>query len=185
MSDEYITWQKYMSDIEKLAVKVSDDGFDFNQIVCIAKGGLRVGDIIQRIYDVPLAIMSVESYHGDGVKNQQGGIVFGNSLAKTTPNLGNKVLLLDDLCDSGVTMEKCVKWLEHYHGFFIDEIKTGCLWVKGVSKFTPDYYVEYYEDSPWIHQPMEEYEDMNIQEVKKKIQAQDPVNNQSAFQGSA
>ena len=69
--------------------------------------------------------------------------------------------------------------------FFIDDIKTGCLWVKGVSKFTPDYYVEYYEDSPWIHQPMEEYEDMNIQEVKKKIQAQDPAHNQSAFKGSA
>ena len=79
MADTYITWQKYMRDIEELAVKVDDDGFKFNQIVCIAKGGLRVGDIIQRIFDVPLAIMSVESYHGDGVKNQQGGIVFGNS----------------------------------------------------------------------------------------------------------
>ena len=78
-------------------------------------------------------------------------------------------------------MEKCVKWLQHYQGFFIDEIKTGCLWVKGVSKFTPDYYVEYYEDSPWIHQPMEEYEDMNIHELKKKFQAQDPAHDQSAL----
>ena len=169
MADTYITWQKYMRDIEELAVKVDDDGFKFNQIVCIAKGGLRVGDIIQRIFDVPLAIMSVESYHGDGVKNQQGGIVFGNSLAKTTPNLGNKVLLVDDLCDSGVTMAKCVQWLHHYQGFFIDDIKTGCLWVKGVSTFTPDYYVDYYEDSPWIHQPMEEYEDMNIHEIKSRL----------------
>ena len=169
MADTYITWQKYMRDIEELAVKVDDDGFKFNQIVCIAKGGLRVGDIIQRIFDVPLAIMSVESYHGDGVKNQQGGIVFGNSLAKTTPNLGNKVLLVDDLCDSGVTMDKCVQWLQHYQGFFIDDIKTGCLWVKGVSTFTPDYYVDYYEDSPWIHQPMEEYEDINIHEIKSRL----------------
>ena len=169
MADTYITWQKYMRDIEELAVKVDDDGFKFNQIVCIAKGGLRVGDIIQRIFDVPLAIMSVESYHGDGVKNQQGGIVFGNSLAKTTPNLGNKVLLVDDLCDSGVTMDKWVQRLQHYQGFFIDDIKTGCLWVKGVSTFTPDYYVDYYEDSPWIHQPMEEYEDMNIHEIKSRL----------------
>ena len=193
MTDLYVTWDDYMDHTERLAIKVHDHGYEFNQIVCIAKGGLRVGDIIQRIYDVPLAIMSVESYHGDGVKNQQGSIVFGNSLAKTTPNLGNKVLLVDDLCDSGVTMEKCVKWLEHYHGFFIDEIKTGCLWVKGVSKFTPDYYVEYYEDSPWIHQPMEEYENMGITDLKTKVvleseairQQQDPRHNQSAFKGSA
>ena len=170
MEEVHISWDKYMSDIEKLAVRV-DDYYDFNQIVCIAKGGLRVGDILQRIFNVPLAIMSVESYHGDGVKNQQGGIVFGNSLAKTTPNLGNKVLLVDDLCDSGVTMEKCVKWLEHNQGFFIDEIKTGCLWVKAVSKYMPNFYIDYYEDSPWIHQPMEEYEGMSIGELKdRKLQ---------------
>ena len=91
MTDLYVTWDDYMAHTERLAIKVHDHGYKFNQIVCIAKGGLRVGDIIQRIFDVPLAIMSVESYHGDGVKNQQSGIVFGNSLAKTTPNLGNKV----------------------------------------------------------------------------------------------
>ena len=89
-------------------------------------------------------------------------------------------------------MEKCVKWLQHYHGFFIDEIKTGCLWVKGVSKFTPDFYIEYYEDSPWIHQPMEEYESMTITDLKykrldavAKRQQQDPRHNQSAFKGMA
>ena len=96
MTDEYITWQKYMSDIEKLAVKVSNDGFDFDQIVCIAKGGLRVGDVFSRLFNVPLAILSVESYHGDSddIKNQQGQFTFSRDLAKTTPNLGSHVCLL-------------------------------------------------------------------------------------------
>jgi len=167
-TDLYIDWAEYNTKIEDLAFKIHKDGYEFNQIVCIAKGGLRVGDVLARIFDVPLAVMSVESYHGEGVKDEQGQIVFGNSLAKTTPNLGNKVLLVDDLADSGTTLEKCVKWLQHYEGFFIDELRTATIWVKGVSSYTPTYYVDYLEDSPWIHQPFEKYEEMNINEYHAK-----------------
>ena len=112
--------------------------------------------------------MSVESYHGDDVKDKQGQIVFGNSLAKTSPNLGNRVLLVDDLADSGVTLEKCVRWLEHYEGFFIDELRTATVWTKGLSTFTPDYYIEYLPNNPWIHQPFEKYETMSVEELREQ-----------------
>ncbi len=163
--DLYISWDQYNKKIEQLARQIDDDEFDCNQIVCIAKGGLRVGDILARIFDVPLAVMSVESYHGIGVKDEQGQIVFGNSLAKTTPNLGSKVLLVDDLADSGRTLRKCVKWLEHYEGFFIEDLRTATIWTKGLSTFTPDYYVEFLPNDPWIHQPFEKYETMMIEEI--------------------
>ena len=110
-NDLHISWERYEHDIERLAKKVYNDGFDFNQIVCIAKGGLRVGDIFARLFDVPLAIMAAESYHGDSVKDQQGQLIFSNSLAKTTPNLGNKVILVDDLADSGKTIENSLEYL--------------------------------------------------------------------------
>jgi len=163
--DLYISWDQYNKKIEQLARQIDDDEFDCNQIVCIAKGGLRVGDILARIFDVPLAVMSVESYHGIGVKDEQGQIVFGNSLAKTTPNLGSKVLLVDDLADSGRTLRKCVKWLEHYEGFFIEDLRTATIWTKGLSTFTPEYYVEFLPNNPWIHQPFEKYETMLIEEI--------------------
>lgn len=168
MTDLHVSWDDYNKKIEELAMVIHNDGYKFNQIICIAKGGLRVGDILARIFNVPFAVMSVESYHGDGVKDEQGQIVFGNSLAKTTPNIGSKVLLVDDLADSGLTLEKCVKWLDHYHGFFIDDLRTATLWVKGVSSYTPTYYVDYLKDSPWIHQPFEKYEVMNINEYQEK-----------------
>ena len=163
--DLYISWDEYNKKIEQLARQIDDDEFDCNQIVCIAKGGLRVGDILARIFDVPLAVMSVESYHGDGIKDNQGQIVFGNSLAKTTPNLGSKVLLVDDLADTGRTLRKCVKWLDHYEGFFIEDLRTATIWTKGLSTFTPDYYVEFLPNDPWIHQPFEKYETMLIEEI--------------------
>ena len=167
--DFFVNWDVYNKTIEELAVQIYEDGYEFNQIVCIAKGGLRVGDILARIFDVPFAVMSVESYHGDGVKDEQGQIVFGNSLAKTTPNLGNKVLLVDDLADSGRTLEKCVKWLEHFEGFFIDDLRTATLWTKGLSTFTPDYFVEFLPNDPWIHQPFERYETMLVEELQGEL----------------
>ena len=50
MTDLYVTWDDYMAHTERLAIKVHDHGYKFNQIVCIAKGGLRVGDLFKVDY---------------------------------------------------------------------------------------------------------------------------------------
>ena len=106
MSDLHISWDEYRSKTEDLAKQIHKDGWQFNQVVCIAKGGMRVGDVMARIFDVPLAILSVESYKGEGVKNKRGAITFSRDLAKTSPNIGSKVLIVDDLADSGITLKK-------------------------------------------------------------------------------
>ena len=167
MSDLHISWDDYHKKTEELAVKVHNDGWEFNQVVCIAKGGMRVGDLIARIYYVPLAILSVESYKGDGVKNKRGAITFSRDLAKTSPNIGSKVLLVDDLADSGITLKKSIEWLEHFYGFYLDEpIRTAVLFYKAVSNFEPNYYVDYLKDSPWIHMPYEKYEELKVEDLK-------------------
>ena len=49
MSDKlHISWERYENEIEELAIKVWKDGYKFNQVICIAKGGLRVGDVFAR-----------------------------------------------------------------------------------------------------------------------------------------
>ena len=65
MKDIYISWDDYHKKIENLAKQIYKDNCQFNQIICIAKGGLRVGDVFSRLFNIPLAILSVESYHGD------------------------------------------------------------------------------------------------------------------------
>ena len=167
MSDLHISWDQYHEKTEQLAKQVYKDGWKFNQVVCIAKGGMRVGDIFARIFDVPLAILSVESYRGDNVKNKRGTITFSRDLAKTSPNIGSKVLLVDDLADSGITLKKSIDWMEHFYGFYLDEpIRTAVLFYKAVSNFKPNYYVDYLKDSPWIHMPYEKYEDLKIEDLK-------------------
>ena len=63
--DLNVSWEEYTTKIERLAIKVHEASFEYNQIVCIAKGGLRMGDILSRLFNIPLAILSVESYHGE------------------------------------------------------------------------------------------------------------------------
>ena len=164
-----ISWEEYHKKTEQLAVMVHDDGWQFNQVVCIAKGGMRVGDVFARIFNVPLAILSVESYKGEGLKNKRGAITFSRDLAKTSPNIGSKVLLVDDLADSGVTLRKSIDWLEHFYGFYLDEpVRTAVLFYKAVSTFKPNYYVDLLKNSPWIVMPFEKYEEITVEDLKKQ-----------------
>lgn len=160
MADLYVSWSDYHRNIEQLALMVHRSGWDFNQIVCLAKGGLRIGDILCRISGQPLAILSTASYGGEG-NRQRGSITFSKDLSMTTANLGSRVLLVDDLVDSGQSLERSISWLQHNYGFYIDEIRTAVLWHKDLSSITPDYAVHYLDDNPWIHQPFETYEAMD------------------------
>ena len=82
----------------------------------------------------------------------------------TNNKLGNRSLLVDDLTDSGVSLEKVSQWLQQYASP-IEELRTAVIWYKSCSQFQPDYYVEYLINNPWIHQPFERYETMNVEEL--------------------
>ena len=164
MPDLYISWSDYHQKIEQLAVKIYESHWNFNQIVCIAKGGLRVGDILCRIYEKPLAILSASSYGGPE-NRVRGAIAFSRHLSMTTEQLGSRVLLVDDLADSGISLRESINWLERHYSAEIEEIRTGVLWCKACSVITPDYYVDYLSENPWIHQPFEHYEFMSPAEL--------------------
>lgn len=161
MSDLYVSWSDYHRKIEELAVQIYQSGWEFNQIVCLARGGLRVGDILSRIYQQPLAILATSSYSGSG-KQERGQLIFSRHLTMTTENLGSRILLVDDLVDSGVTLKETIPWLKEYSESAIEEIRTAVLWYKACSVFKADYYVDYLPENPWIHQPFEHYESMKL-----------------------
>jgi hypoxanthine phosphoribosyltransferase len=160
MPDLYVSWSEYHQKIEQLAAKIHQSNWHFNQIICLARGGLRVGDILSRIFDQPLAILATSSY-GGAEGQVRGSITFARDLTMTTANLGSHVLLVDDLVDSGISLKRTLAWIDRNYGFYIDEVRTAVLWYKACSVIEPDYYVDYLSDNPWIHQPFEVYERMN------------------------
>jgi uncharacterized protein len=171
VSDLHVSWDEYHQKIEQLAVQIHQSGWQFNQIVCLAKGGLRIGDVLARLYDLPLAILSTASYSSDSpgdLQNQRSTLVFSQDLTKTTAHLGSHVLVVDDLVDSGVTLKKTLPWLDRKYGFYIEEVRTAVLWYKACSVIKPDYYVDHLQDNPWIHQPFETYELMTPSQLAAK-----------------
>jgi hypoxanthine phosphoribosyltransferase len=167
MKDLYVTWSEYHHKIERLAVNIYRSNWQFDHIVCLAKGGLRVGDILCRLYDKPLAVLSTASYGGEN--NQQRGVIKFSEHLSTIAPIGDRILLVDDLVDSGVSLSESINWLKTKHPDKITEIRTAVIWYKSTSIKTPDYYVEYLPNNPWIHQPFETYEQVEISELAARL----------------
>ena len=52
MKDLHVSWEEYRRLIETLAFNVYDSGWKFDSLLCLARGGLRPGDILSRIFDM-------------------------------------------------------------------------------------------------------------------------------------
>ena len=61
----YLSYDEYHNLIEKLAIKIHQSQWAFDTILCLARGGMRPGDVLSRIFDKPLAIMSTSSYRAE------------------------------------------------------------------------------------------------------------------------
>jgi uncharacterized protein len=162
----YVSHDEYQNLIEKLAIKIHQSGWKFDTILCLARGGMRPGDLLSRIFNVPLAIMSTSSYRAEA------GTVQGNlDIARyiTTPKgeIAGKVLLVDDLADTGHTLKAVVDLLKNNYAP-ITELKTAVLWTKGASAFDCDYSVEHLPTNPWIHQPFENYDSTRPEQLIEK-----------------
>ncbi len=162
----YVSYDEYHNLIEKLAIKVHQSAWEFDNILCLARGGMRPGDILSRIFDKPLAIMSTSSYRADA-GTRQGTLDIARFITTPKGEIAGKVLLVDDLADSGHTLNAVIKLLKTSYAP-ITELRSAVLWTKGVSAFTPDYSVEYLPTNPWIHQPFEGYDSMGPDQLLQK-----------------
>jgi hypoxanthine phosphoribosyltransferase len=162
----YVSHDEYHSLIEKLAIKIHNSNWEFDTILCLARGGMRPGDILSRIFDKPLAIMSTSSYRANS-GTVQGHLDIARYITTPQGEIAGRVLLVDDLADSGHTLNQVINLLKTKYDP-ITELKSAVIWTKGVSTFTPDYSVEFLPTNPWIHQPFESYDSMGVEQLLAK-----------------
>jgi uncharacterized protein len=162
----YVSYDEYHNLTEKLAIKVHQSGWQFDTILCLARGGMRPGDILSRIFNKPLAIMSTSSYRAEA-GTMQGKLDIARYITTPQAEIAGKVLLVDDLADSGHTLKAVVDLLQSQYAP-ITELRTAVIWTKGVSVFQPDYSVEFLPTNPWIHQPFESYDGMSPEALLEK-----------------
>lgn len=163
----WVSWDDYRRAIEGLIRLVHESGWKFDQVLCLARGGLRPGDVFSRVFDVPLAILSASSYREEA-GTVRGVLDIAKHITVTKGVLEGRVLLLDDLADSGVTLTKV---RDHLRDNFpaVTEVRSAVIWVKACSAFQPDYCLQYLPTNPWIHQPFEEYDSMRPEQLVARL----------------
>lgn len=171
MSNKMIVgWEEYKNIVEKLAVQIHDK-YDPTVLIGIMRGAAPIIDILSRILKLPIAYIVIQSYSGKGMEDQQGQLMFAREISSLANDKDfKKVLLIDDLSDTGLTLNKSIEWLKNYGPTknYIEEIKTACLWKKKSSSFEPDFCPINLDYDPWIVQPTEHYEEISIDEIKNK-----------------
>jgi len=102
---------------------------------------------------------ATSSYAGPGKRRG----TFSRHLTMTTTQLSDRILLVDDLVDSGITLQQTIPWLKQHYSCQI-EIRTAVLWYKACSEL-PRLLCGLFARRPWIHQPFEHYEHVAIDQL--------------------
>ena len=165
-----INFDEYTKIVEKLAIQIHNN-YKPTVLVGIMRGAAPILDILSRILKLPIAYIVIQSYSGTKIEDQQGELMFAREISSLAKNEDfERVLLVDDLSDTGLTLNKSIEWLKKYEPIknFIKEVKTACLWKKKSSSFEPDFCPVKLESDPWIVQPTEHYEELPIEKILEK-----------------
>lgn len=172
----HFNWDQYYKLIYELAVKIHLSGWRPDLIFGILRGGGFVLDALSRLFkkeinkrlvDCPTAYVLLKRYEnkldGTGVASEE--VYFPRVvLSNAKPGKYERVLVVDDLDEWGVTLERTVQAVQSGElGYTAKEVRSGCLIHKETSRFQPDYYAIRMRINPrdpdgecdWVEQPFE------------------------------
>lgn len=132
---EVLTWDDFGIASRELATTVWESGYRPDLIVCVARGGLIPAGAIAYALDMkPVLVMNVEFY------TQIGETLPDPRLLDPLPDFnalkGAKVLIVDDVVDSGRTLQYVQELCEHNGAA---EMRLAVIYEKPVSKLKADY----------------------------------------------
>ncbi|MCX6656500.1 MAG: phosphoribosyltransferase [Candidatus Bathyarchaeota archaeon] len=142
----HLNWDDIQSLTETLAQKIIESGFKPDLIVAVSRGGFDPARILCDQLSVrKLASVQLEAYDGM-VKRPEPIIV----LPVNADVAGLKVLIADDVSDSGASL---LKAKGHIEGKGASLVRVATLHIKPWSSFVPDYYAE--SVNAWVVYPWE------------------------------
>jgi len=151
---ELISWERFYELARKLALAIHRARLRPDLIVAIGRGGYMPARIVSDYLDVyDLTDIRIEHYHA--VHKQRLARVRYPLAADTC---GKRVLLIDDVSDSGGTFETAIRHLRE-HGEPA-QLGTAVLHHKRVSSYKADFYAEEISEWRWIIYPWAVMEDL-------------------------
>ncbi|HXL92490.1 MAG TPA: phosphoribosyltransferase [Streptosporangiaceae bacterium] len=131
---ENLTWQMFGTASRELATAIAADGFEPDVILSIARGGLFVAGALGYALAVKnLLVVNVEFY--DGVGSTLAMPVMLPPVPSAVDFSAKKVLVADDVADSGRTLELVYLFLKDQ----VEDVRSAVIYEKPRSLITCDY----------------------------------------------
>lgn len=151
---ELISWAGVQQLTRKLSVKICRAGFKPEVAVAVARGGYVPARLLCDSLDLAdLRSIRIVHYLAGARKQQKAKLV--DTLCQSLE--GKRVLLVDDVSDTGDTLELAV---QHLEDFGAEEIRIAVLHHKKTSPVTPDFYAQLIVKWRWIIYPWAVREDL-------------------------
>src|SRR3989344_4865770 len=142
-----LSWPDFCAQAFMLSKQIHASSRPLDLIVTIARGGLTLSQLLSDSLGLPIASFTIQSYK-DLQQEKMPQITFG--LGATLEN--KKVLLVDDVCDTGKTFERALTYLIEL-GAEKEQITTAALHYKPHATYRPDFFVT--ETDKWVIYPYE------------------------------
>lgn len=163
-----LTWQELHAKTFLLAKKIKASQEKFDRLVAINRGGAVITRILSDFLKLPTSGFTMVSYGGINEAEEP----------KVAEELkvdlaGERILLVDEITDSGRTFEVALEYLTQLKAA---EIKTLAPFIKPKTSFKPDFWQVETED--WVIFPYEVRE--TIEDVQAMLRQQDQVESEQA-----
>ncbi|NMP32341.1 hypoxanthine phosphoribosyltransferase [Thalassotalea sp. M1531] len=161
MEKKFISAQELLEDSFRVAAKVYEDGFRPEFIVGIWRGGAPIGIAVQEYFDykqVETDHIAVRTSSYYGINQQSKEIkVHGLHYIIENANAEDRLLIVDDVFDSGRSIDALIKQLKILmRNNMPKDVRIACPWYKPKNSkvdIVPDYYV--HESEEWLVFPHE------------------------------
>ena len=150
-----INWEEAYRLARTVSHKIIESGFEPDIVIAVSRGGLVPA---RMVCDLLLHnnLTTIRTEHWDTAsKHEIARIKF--SLPKEADVSGKKVLIMDDVADTGGSFSVIIDYLNEKDHV---EIRTAVLHYKTCSTVIPDYWGEEVKDWNWIIYPWAFYEDL-------------------------
>ncbi len=166
------TWQELDDLTFSLSQKIKKSGIEIDRLVTLAKGGWPMSrSLVDFLGIEKIASIGIKFYSGVGERLKK-PFIYQNIPVSI---YGEKILLFDDVTDTGYSLEFAKRYLQD-NG--VEKIYTATLFYKPTSRVKPDFYA--FETSSWIIFPYEKRESIELlierwkglgrEEIKKRLQ---------------
>ncbi|EOM74787.1 phosphoribosyltransferase [Rhodococcus rhodnii] len=143
---EVLTWETFGTASREVAQSVVDSGYDPDIVIAIARGGLIPAGAISYAMGLKAAgTLNVEFY--SDVEETLPDPVVLEPLLDTNATIDKKLLVVDDVADSGRTLALVVDMLTEHAA----EVRSAVIYTKPRTIITPDY--AWRETDKWINFP--------------------------------